>query len=68
MSDHLLIEITDSLRRQRDELKRQMDVLESGKLGATNRSAEAIEITRHRLKRVIEEMDRLIADYDPRLS
>ena len=42
MSNHLLVEITDSLRRQRDELKRQMDVLESGKL-AHDEKAAAIE-------------------------
>jgi hypothetical protein len=69
MSD-LLIQMTDSFRYHRDDLKRRLDMLESGEFGVGNQlpNVAAIEDTKRRLKNIIEELERLIVDYDPRLS
>ena len=69
MSD-MLTQMTDSFRRYRDDLKRQLEMLETGELGVANQLPDvgAIEDTKCRIKKIIEELDRLIVDYDPRLS
>ena len=69
MSD-LLVQMTDSFRQHRDDLKRQLDVLECDEFGGGDQlpNAAAIEDTKRRIRNIIEEMERLIVDYDPRLS
>ena len=69
MSD-LLIQMTNLFRHHRDDLKRRLDMLESGEFGGGDQlpDAAAVEDTKRRLKNIIEELERLIVDYDPRLS
>jgi hypothetical protein len=69
MSD-LLTQMTDSFRRHRDDLKRQLDILESGEFGVGDQLPDvvAIEDTKCLVRSLIDELDRLIADYDPRLA
>jgi hypothetical protein len=69
MSD-LLTQMTDSFRRHRDDLKRQLDMLESGEFGVGDQIPDvvAIEDTKCLVRSLIDELDRLIVDYDPRLA
>ena len=69
MSD-LLTQMTDSFRRHRDDLKRQLDMLESGEFGVGDQLPDvvAIEDTKCLVRSLIDELDRLIVDYDPRLA
>jgi hypothetical protein len=66
-----LVKLTDSLRQQVVGLKRQLDMLESGKMTTGDQLPSGLldttEETKTQVRSVIAELERLISDYDPRL-
>jgi hypothetical protein len=65
--DDPLIQLTDSFRKQRESLQRQLDMLESGKFSTGDQlptgNVDTTEDTKRRVREAIDELDQLISKY-----
>jgi hypothetical protein len=65
--DDPLIQLTDSFRKQREGLRKQLDMLESGKFSTGNQlrtgNVDTTEDTKRRVREAIDDLDLLISKY-----